>query len=226
MLAPGAGREDAMGELHSGAERRRAMRVPVRGTAVLHALTGPVHGTLENLSQSGALLSLDAQPNAFDLEVELRLIDGAGTVSARTVRVDRSATRWQIAVVFDRVEPALRASIDASIEAALAAARRRPILVIDHEEPRRRHLIDRLLDRGMTPLAPRTPLETIDLLTRAQLQISVCMLPPGAELAGVLADSFPWVATSDITDDLDVTIARALDTWALTPVARLGGAIG
>src|SRR3954463_9664034 len=111
MLARGAGREDAMGELHTGAERRRAMRVPVRGTAVLHALTGPLHGTLENLSHGGALVSVDAQPSDFDLEVELRLIDGAGTVSARTVRVDRTATRWQIAVVFDRVEPAMRASI-------------------------------------------------------------------------------------------------------------------
>lgn len=214
-------------DLASWAERRRAMRVPVRGTAVLHALAGPVHGTLENLSHSGALLNVPAQPRDFDHEVELRLIDGSGTVSARTVRVDRTDHTWQIAVSFDRVDPAMRASIDAAIESALLAARRRPILVIDHEEPRRSSLIGLLAGRGMTPIAPRTPLETIDLLTRAQLQISVCMLPPGAsELATVIADSFPWVTTTDITDDLDGTVARAIDTWSTTPVARLGVAIG
>jgi phosphatidylserine synthase len=53
------------------------------------------------------------------------------------------------------------------------------------------------------------------------------MMPPGAsELAGVIADSFPWVTTSDITDDLDGTVARAIETWSTTPVARLGVAIG
>jgi hypothetical protein len=91
--------------------------------------------------------------------------------------------------------------------------------------PRRTRLIDRLVDRGMTPLAPRTPLETIELLTRGQLQISVCMLPPDTDLATVLADSFPWVTTSEITDDLDATVTRAIDTWSATPVARLGVAI-
>ncbi|MBA3459266.1 MAG: PilZ domain-containing protein [Deltaproteobacteria bacterium] len=203
------------------------MRVPVRGTAVLHALAGAVHGTLENLSHSGALLNVPAQPRAFDHEVELRLIDGSGTVSARTVRVDRTEQSWQIAVAFDRVDPAMRASIDASIASALLAARRRPILLIDPDKARLASLIDRLAGRGMTPLAPRTPLDTIDLLTRAQLQIGVCMLAPGSsELASVLADSFPWVTTSDITDDLDGSVDRAIDTWSTTPVARLGVAIG
>ena len=214
-------------DLVSWSERRRAMRVPVRGTAVLHAHAGPVHGTVENLSRSGALLSVAAKPLELDHELELRLDDGCGTVRARTVRIEDAHPRqgWWIAVAFDRVELAMRESIDASIDAALSAARRRPILVIDAHEPRRTRLIDRLIDRGMTPLAPRTPLETIDLLTRAQLQISVCMVEAGTDLETMLADSFPWVTTSEITDDLDGTVARAIDTWSTTPVARLGAAI-
>ena len=214
-------------DLASWSERRRSMRVPVRGTAVLQAHAGPVHGTVENLSHSGALLTVPARPSDDDHELELRLLDGGGTVGARTVRVESRSDGYRVAVVFDRVDPAMRASIANAIEAALAAARHRPILVIDDPGPRRAELIDRLVDRGMTPLAPRTPLETIDLLTRTHLQISVCMLPPHrADLATVLADSFPWVTTSEITDDLGDTVARAVETWSTTPVARIGVAIG
>ncbi len=218
-----------MGEdLASWSERRRATRVPVRGTAILQSHAGALRGTVENLSRSGALLHVVAEPMHRDHELELRLIDGSGTISARTVRIEPDHARdgWRIAISFDRVDPAMRASIDASIDAALSAARRRPILVLDPDEPRRRRLMDRLVDRGMTPLAPRTPLETIDLLTRAQLQISVCMMTPGADLETVLADSFPWVTASAITDDVDATVTRAVETWATTPVARLGVAIG
>ncbi|MBA3452482.1 MAG: hypothetical protein H0T42_05225, partial [Deltaproteobacteria bacterium] len=53
----------------------------------------------------------------------------------------------------------------------------------------------------MTPLAPATPLDAIDLLTRAELHISVCLLAPGfgvgsTDLATSLSDSFPWVTTT------------------------------
>ena len=220
-----------MGQL-SGVERRRALRVPVRGVAVLHAEAGPLHGTLENLSQSGALLSVATthqMTGAFD--VELRLADGGGWVTARAVRTEPGARRCRIAVAFDRVDPAMRDAIDATITNALSAARRRPILVIDDRTERRTSLIERLANRGMTPLAPRTPLEAIDLLTRAQLHVSVCLLAPGfgvptTDLAAILSDSFPCVSTTEISDDLDATAGRALDAWAATPVARIGTAIG
>lgn len=214
-------------DLASWSERRRSMRVPVRGTAVVQAGAGPVRGTVENLSHTGALLFVPVRPLEDGHDLELQLIDGAGIVGARTVRVEPRNGAFRVAVVFDRVDPAMRASIASAIEAALAAARRRPILVVDEPGPRRAELIDRLVDRGMTPLAPRTPLETIDLLTRTHLQISVCMLPPGrSDLASVLADSFPWVTTSEISDDLGDTVARAVETWQTTPVARIGVAIG
>ena len=219
-----------MGETEMGSDRRRAMRVPVRGQVVLHGGVGPVHGSLENLSQSGALVRLASAPDDLDLDLELRLVDGAGRVAARTVRVERFAHGAQIAVVFDRVEPSMRASIDASIHSALAAARRRPILVIDDQHGRRSQLIAALAKEGMTPLTPATPLEAIDLMTRAQLHVSVCLLAPGfgmpiSDLATVLSDSFPWVTTEDISDDLAGTLDRVIEAWAQTPVARISAAI-
>jgi hypothetical protein len=186
-----------------------------------------VRGTVENLSHSGALLAVPAWPVDQDHDLELQLHDGGGVVGARTVRIESRNGAYHVAVVFDRVDPAMRASIASAIEAALAAARLRPILVIDEPGPRRTQLIDRLIDRGMTPLAPRTPLETIDLLIRTNLQIDVCLLPPErSDLASVLADSFPWVTTSEISDDVGDSVARAIETWQTTPVARIGVAIG
>ena len=218
-------------------ERRQALRVPVRGFAVLHAENGPgpLHGSLENLSQTGALVNFASKPPDANLDLELRLSDGDGWVTARTVRIERvnpSSQRggWRIAVVFDRVEPAMRAAIDTAINHALSAAKRRPILVIDDQAQRRTSLIERLVNEGMTPIAPRTPLEAIDLLTRSQLHVSVCMLAPGfgvasTDLATILSDSFPWVTTAQISDDIDDTASRAVAAWAATPVARLGVAI-
>lgn len=225
-----------MGELASGAERRGALRVPVRGVAVFHSsqTNGPLHGSLENLSQSGALVNVASKPGeSTTLDVELRLPapDGNGWVSARAVRVEAAGKRWRVAVAFDRVEPAMREAIDATITAALSAARRRPILVIDDRTERRASLIERLFDRGMTPLAPKTPLEAIDLLTRSQLHVSVCLLAPGfgvptTDLAAILSDSFPWVTTTEISDDLEATAGRAIEAWSATAVARIGTAIG
>lgn len=220
-----------MGYTESGSERRQAMRVPVRGQIVLHGTVGPVHGSLENLSHTGALLQLAAAPGLGDLDLELRLVDGNGRVTARAVRVESAARGARVAVVFDRVDPAISAAIDASVASALAAARRRSILVIDDHHARRSQLIAALSREGMTPHAPKTPLEVIDLLTRSQLHVSVCLLAPGfgvpsTDLAMMLSESFPWVTTTEITDDLVGTMDRAITAWAQTPVARLGAAIG
>jgi hypothetical protein len=38
-------------------------------------------------------------------------------------------------------------------------------------------------------------------------------------------DSFPWVTTAEITDDIDASVARAILAWDETPFARLGVAI-
>jgi PilZ domain-containing protein len=218
-----------MGDL-AWSERRSALRVPVRGVAVFYAEDGATHGTIENLSSSGALVSVAGVPSEQALDVELKLGVDSGWVSARTVRVERMAKRFRIAVAFENIEPAVAAAIDSAITAAIRAAQRRPILVIDDRIPRRHDLVTRLAARGMTPLAPRTPLEAIDLLTRTQLHVNVCLLAPSfgqttAELRAMVSDSFPWVSTAEISDDVDATVDRALEAWAGTDGARLFAAI-
>ena len=218
-----------MGDL-AWSERRRALRVPVRGVAVFYAEDGATHGTIENLSSSGALVSVAGVPSEQALDVELKLGVDSGWVSARTVRVERMAKRFRIAVAFENIDPAVAAAIDTAITAAIRAAQRRPILVIDDRIPRRHDLVTRLAARGMTPLAPRTPLEAIDLLTRTQLHVNVCLLAPSfgqstAELRAMVSDSFPWVSTADISDDVEATVDRALEAWSGTDVARLSAAI-
>ena len=212
-------------------ERRRALRVPVRGIAVFYAEDGATHGTIENLSTGGALVSVAGVPaDTTALDVELKLGVDSGWVSARAVRIERTAKRFRIAVAFENIDPAVAAAIDNAISAALRAAQRRPILVIDDRIPRRHDLVTRLAARGMTPLAPRTPLEAIDLLTRTQLHVNVCLLAPSfgqstAELRALVSDSFPWVSTAEISDDVEATVDRALEAWNGTDVARLSPAI-
>lgn len=219
-----------MGDLASWSERRRALRVPVRGVAVCRARDGALHGTIENLSQTGALLTVSGAPTDDRLDVELKLGHETGCVGARTVRIERTARRWRIAVQFDRVDERMRAAIESAIQHALRAAQRRPILVIDDRSARRVNLATRLAARGMTPLAPRTPLEAIDLLSRAQLHVNVCLLAPSfghsvAELRALVADSFPWVTTTEISDDIEATVDRAIEAWSGTDTARMAAAI-
>jgi hypothetical protein len=217
-------------------DRRGAVRVPVRGVAVLHGGAGPIHATIENLSRTGALVSASGAPYG-ELDVELR-VGGHAWVSGRAVRTidtrhSRSGgtgKRTRVALAFDRSDDRSRAVIDAAIQAAITAAVRRPVLVIDDRDDRRRDLAARLADRGMTPLAPRTPLEAIDLLARSQLHVAVCLVAPfndnaASELHDMLADSFPWVHAAPISDDLDDTVVRAAVAWSQTDVAHLATAL-
>src|SRR5438477_9619287 len=95
-------------------DRRTALRVPIRGTAVIHAQEGPLQAALENLSYGGALVNVTAPLAAFfAADVELRLETQSGCVGARTVRVEvNPRRRWKIAVAFDRVDPGMREAID------------------------------------------------------------------------------------------------------------------
>ena len=219
-----------MGDLASWSERRRALRVPVRGVAVFYAEDGAVHGTIENLSSSGALFNVAGVPFEDIVDVELKLGDETGWVSAKTVRIERTARRWKIAEQFDRVDSNMRTAIDGAIDHALRAAQRRPIMVIDDRASRRVSLATRLAARGMTPLAPRTPLEAIDLLTRTQMHVNVCLLAPSfgqtvEQLRALVSESFPWVSTAEISDDMEATIDRAVEAWSGTDVARIAAGI-
>src|SRR5262245_66520034 len=122
-----------MGDMMGVQERRRALRVPIRGVAVFHAPLsdgGPIHGMLENLSQSGAMVSLASKPPQLardvpPFEMELRLGNTTGYVTARPIRVEPAGKRWRIALEFDKVDDGTREAIEATIIGALSAARAR-----------------------------------------------------------------------------------------------------
>lgn len=197
---------------------------------MFHSSGGALHGTIENLSASGALVSVSGAHDGAPPDVELKLGTDSGWVIARTVRVERVERRTRIAVAFDHVAPALRAAIESAVEAAVRACARRPILVVDDVGARRTDLVARLVARGMTPLAPRTPLEAIDLLARSHLHIAVCLLAAGFghsadQLRALVAESFPWVTAADISDDVEATVNLAAAAWSSTDVARLATAI-
>lgn len=203
-------------------------------------MLGKQQATIENLSSSGALLVTShvveqrpgeaAAPQGAAVWIELKLGLESGWLSARTVRVEKLADQLRIAVEFEQMDPALRASIDAAIEGAIAAAVRRPVLVVDDQLGRRADLIARLAARGMTPLAPRTPLEAVDLMSRSHLHINVALLAPSfgqssSDLRELFAESFPWVTATDISNDVEATVDAAAHAWSTCDVARLATAI-
>ncbi|MEO8845122.1 MAG: PilZ domain-containing protein [Kofleriaceae bacterium] len=207
-------------------DRRRALRVPMRGVAIL----GTQLATIENLSASGALFVTSGGSIGDTLRVELKLGLESGWLTARTMRVEHEPHRTRIAVEFYDVTPALAAAITTAIEGAIRAASRRPVLVVDDQRDRRSHLVARLTARGMTPLAPQTPLEAIDLLARSNLHINVALLAPSfghstAELHALFADSFPWVTATDISNDVEATVEAAAEAWSSSDTARLATAI-
>jgi hypothetical protein len=207
-------------------ERRLALRVPVRGAAVLYTGGTAVQGTLENLSQSGALITFPTRPLESQLDLEIRIAEGGGWVIAHSVRVEPAEGPVRVAVAFERVDQSLRTAIDLAIASVQGAKRSRPIMVIDENSDRKRALITRLSSEGMTPLAPRTPLEAVEMLNSSPLHVGVCLVAPGfgvqsTDLRDALNDSFPALSLADITDDLDETTHQAIDTWNTTPIARI-----
>ena len=218
-------------------ERRRAARAPAHGTAILHGDHGVLYGNIENLSTTGVLISVSSAPSwAIDgdpatLDIELRFGPArlaSGTLDGRTspyaatghpVRIEPVGGRVRIAVAFDRLFASAEDEIQAELEAALGSARSRPVLIIDDDEPRRRRLATRFGAMGMTPLVPRTPLEAIDLLSRARLHVAVCAVAerfadiPSSELHAFLAEGFPWVRTLTIDGHEDDLADRAFAIW-------------
>jgi hypothetical protein len=196
-------------------ERRLALRVPVHGFAVCYGDALPVCGRIENISRSGALLDIAGTPSGAMLELELKVGTGTARVTARPVRIEQGARRTKLALQFADLSPMDREVLDAAIDEAAAVVARRPVLVLDGDISRRRTLVAQLAERGMTPLAPHTPLDAIDLLTNSQLPVSVALIAPSfghslEALQQLVADSFPWVRAATISDDVEATAHHAL----------------
>jgi hypothetical protein len=146
------------------------------------------------------------------------------------VRVERNARRTRLALEFYELDDRVRAAIDAAIDHAVIAAERRPVLVIDGNAQRRAALLDALETQGMSPVAARTPLDAIAILTNPHLAVSVALLAPSfghslEALRHLVSDSFPWVRDAEITNDVFGTLERTHEAWSETASARLALAI-
>jgi hypothetical protein len=207
-----------------GSERRRAPRVPLHGFAVLHGERVAARGSIENLSLGGALLRL-REPTPIDrqqgMAIDLRLSSATRiTVAAETVRIERRDDGARVAVRFRRLTADHEDAIEDAIANAIAAARARPVLVVDGIEDRRLDLADALRDLRMTPLAPRTPLEVIDLLSTPERNVRIAAVGArfgdvhGREIAEVIAESFPWVRIMYIGNDARAMATDIEHAWA------------
>jgi hypothetical protein len=194
--------------------------------AVFFDGTRPVPAMLENLSATGALLTIPADRTARLDDIGLRIGLDSGRLAARAVRVEHASRRTRIALTFQYVDAHVRAVIDDAIDLSRAIAKRRPIIVLDDNETRRSILVDRLRGRGMSALAPTTPLDAFDELSRAHQKGCVCLLAPAfgqsaVGLRNVICETFPWAVTNMIGDEIDPTVDRALASWGDTDLAQL-----
>lgn len=204
-----------------GTDRRRALRAPVHGGAVLYGRRAAIHGGIENLSLTGVLLrSRETVLRGVSIEVELRLpAAGRPKVRGHIVRAERHEDGTRIAIHFDRVSADAEDAIEDEVVAALNAARRRPVLVIDGIEDRRLDLAEALRARNMTPLTPRTPLEVVDALSNPKEHVEVCLVScefgdvHGRELASFIHEAFPWVRIMYVGNDAEETAEDAAWAW-------------
>ncbi len=217
-----------MGDDMTASERRTARRFPVQGGAVFYAGGLGRRATVENLSSTGALVSIAVERASLrdTTSVQLRLGIDTGRLAARAVRVEQAGRRTMIALEFQGSDAHVRSVIEHAIEDARTNAVRRPIIVLDENETRRSILVSRLRASGMTVVAPRTPLEAFDQLARAQQFGCVCLLAPSfgqgiIGLRNVICETFPWAITNVIGDDLDSTLGYALASWGDTETAQL-----
>jgi hypothetical protein len=207
--------------VRAGTEKRRALRAPVHGHAVLHGDRSAAAGVIYNLSLNGALVRVrEALAGGDSLEVELRLPNAKRyRIPSHTVRVDRLDDGPRMALGFDRVSADAEDAIEDAVVMALTATRARRVMIVDAIEERRIDVAEAMGARGLTPLTPRTPLEVIDLLGDADRQIDVCAVSARfADLAGrdvtdFLKEAFPWVRIVRIGDDAVAVADDAAEAW-------------
>lgn len=203
-----------------GSERRRSLRAPVHGTAVVRGDRRAVGGFIENLSLGGCLLrTADLLGRTDALDIELRVPQCSHLrVTGDAVRVERHENGPRMAVRFTDISADAEDAIENEVLAALDAARARPVLVVDGDVSRRTLVADALRERSLTPIVPRTPLEVVDSLVGRRC-IELCVMSQtfgglrGAEVSNFITELFPWVRITAMGDDPDLVAADVDAMW-------------
>src|SRR6187551_3852776 len=96
--------EGSMGDLVNTSDRRIARRFPVQGGAVFYAKGHGRRATVENLSATGALVSIAVERSSAmrdGADVSVRLGIDSGRLAARAVRIEHTPRRTLIALAFE-----------------------------------------------------------------------------------------------------------------------------
>ena len=199
----------------------------MHGHVTIHGDHSAVGGTIDNLSLGGVRVHVYEPPGRTDaLELDLRLPSAQLSLTGRALRVERRDNGARLGILFDAVKPEAEDAIADAVVTSYTLSRRRPVLVVDGIEDRRIDVADALRARKMLPLTPTTPLEAIDAMIGPSPP-EVCVVSarfgdaPGKEIAGVIADAFPWVRilylgndACAVADDVAMTLDELDElTW-------------
>lgn len=209
-------------------ERRRHFRAGTEGAAVIHVAPRTARGEAVPIALRGRIVDLslggvrvrrieDAAPcpapgTAARVELEL-----GGWIS-QDGHVHRAAV-GEIVVAFSRLASEVEDRIEDEVLAAIEAAKRPRMIVVDPSASRRRRVADTLRAAGCESYEAATPLEAIDLMER-----------PRSHIRGVaLAEHLTQTGTDEFCDFVAETnpgiklalIADALADGSVDgPVAR------
>jgi hypothetical protein len=154
-------------------ERRRHYRAGIEAGAVIHASQMALRGRIVDLSLGGVRvrrvdenLPTPAPGTAAMVELEL---GGAGWV-AQDGRIHRCDV-GEIVIAFGPLAPEVEDLIEDEVLAAIEAARRPRMIVVDPSADRRRLVADKLRAAGCESYEAATPLEAIDLMERPRSHI-------------------------------------------------------
>ena len=189
-------------------ERRRHFRAEIEAGAVIHAARTALRGKIVDLSLGGVRVRRtdEAAPcpapgTAAMVELEL----GDGGWIAQDGRVHRCELD-EVVIVFAPLAPEVEDLIEDEVLAAIEAARRPRMLVVDPSAERRRRVADALRVAGCDSYEAATPLEAIDLVERPRNHIRGVALARqltqtnADELCDFFAESNPHIKLAVIAD--------------------------
>lgn len=155
-------------------ERRRHYRAAVDASALIHAAAVVLRGRIIDLSLGGVRIrrtdeSVPCPAIGSAAMVELEL--GQKGWIAQDGRIVRAALD-EVVVMFAPLAPEVEDRIEDEVLAALEAARRPRMMVVDPSAERRQRISQKLRAAGCESYEAATPLEAIDLLERPHHHIT------------------------------------------------------
>jgi hypothetical protein len=203
------------------AERRKHLRIALKGTAILLASEHAVRARLINLSEGGFLARTIVNPQrrllGRSVDIELRLDDRLSQwnhLEGKIVRIGNE----RVAICFNAT-PALVRLVDGMTTASRASERVISVILIDEDATRRKRLAEGFRIVGCSLIEAATSLEAIVRLGESSFEpdvIAVADSIPAAtanQMREFVRRDHPHVKLVSITDVID----PGVNIFQLTP---------